>query len=242
MRLVIAAAIAVAPLASGAAQPVVTLAADEAFVSVEAEGVVASRPDTMTISAGTVTTGATAAEAVAANTTLAERLIAAIRGAGIESRDVRTAHFEVRPTFEGERRGRDEDGPPPRIIGYVVSNTLAVRLRDLDDAPTLISRLFEAGANSVRGPVFTLSDDRAARRAAERRAIEEARAEAENYAAALGHRLGRLLRVSDRRAWTERLTDQVVVVSGSRVQPTPIEPGEIETRAIVFVDFALAPQ
>ena len=242
MRLVIAVAALLAAGGPATAQPVVALAQDEALLSVEAEGRIASRPDTMSITAGTVTTGATAAEAVAANAALAQRLVAAIRAAGIEARDVRTSHFEVRPTFEGERGERRSDGPPPRIVGYVVSNNLELRLRDLRDAESLIGRLFEAGANSVRGPVFSLADDREARRAAERNAIAEARAEAENYAAALGRRVGRLLRVGDRRSWTERLPDGGIMLTGSRIPPTPIEPGEIETRAIVYVDFALVPR
>jgi uncharacterized protein YggE len=241
VRLVVALATLLATGAA-AAQPGVTLAPNEALVSVEAEGRFASRPDVMTISAGTVTTGATAAEAVAANAALAQRLVAAVRGAGIEPRDVRTAHFQVEPRFEGGRNGRDEGGLPPRIVGYVVTNNLSVRLRDLGNAEGLIARLFEAGANTVRGPVFSLADDREARRAAERHAIEEAMAEAENYAAAVGRRVGRLLRVGDRRVWTEPVSSQGIIVSGSRIPPTPIEPGEIETRAIVYVDFALVPR
>jgi uncharacterized protein YggE len=241
VRLVIAAA-AAALLASAAAvaQPSPTLAPGEALISVEAEGKVASRPDTMTIAAGTVTTGSTAEEAVNANAALAQRLIAAVRGSGIEGRDVRTSNFAVRPNFE-RRESRDEAGPPPRITGYVVENHIEIRLRDLRNAQALIGRLFEAGANSVRGPTFSLSDDRQARREAERRAIEEARAEAENYAATIGRRLSRVLRIGDRRSWTEPMTE-TIYVTGSRVMPTPIEPGEIETRAIVYIDFALAPQ
>jgi len=239
MRLVIGLVAAVfAPAAN--AQPAIELAPGEALISVEAEGKIASRPDTMTVTAGAVTTGITAEEAVNANAALAQRLIAAVRGTGIEGRDIRTSDFAVRPTFD-RREVRGEEGLPPRIIGYVVENQVEIRLRDLSNAQTLIGRLFAAGANSVRGPTFTLSDDRQARRTAERRAIEEARAEAENYAAAAGRRLGRVLRISDRRSWTEPLTD-TVYVTGSRVAATPIEPGEVETRAVVYVDFALAPQ
>jgi uncharacterized protein YggE len=241
VRLVVLLAALLAPVAA-AAQPAITLAPNEALVSVEAEGRFASRPDVMTISAGTVTTGATAAEAVAANAALAQRLVAAVRAAGIEPRDVRTAHFRVEPRFEGGRRNADESEQPPRIVGYVVTNNLSVRLRDLSGAEALIARLFEAGANSVGGPAFSLADDREARRAAERRAIEEAQAEAENYAAAVGRRVGRLLRISDRRVWTEASNEGAIIVSGSRIPPTPIEPGEIETRAIVYVDFALVPR
>ena len=240
MRLVIAAAIAALAATGAAAQPVITLAPGEALLSVEAEGKVASRPDVMTISAGAVTTGSTAEEAVNANAVLAQRLIAAVRESGIEARDVRTTNYSVRPSFE-RRDGRSEDGLPPRIVGYIAENQVEIRLRNLSNAQTLIGRLFAAGANSVRGPMFSLSNDRQARRAAERSAIEEARAEAENYAAALGHRLGRVLRVSDRRSWTEPMTE-TIYVTGSRVAPTPIEPGEIETRVVVYVDFALVPQ
>lgn len=241
MRLVAAAALALSLASSAAAQPSLQLQPGEALISVEAEGRHASTPDTMSISAGTVTTGATAAEAVAANNALAQRLIEAVRAAGIDPRDVRTAHFSVQPRFDEGRHDSDEEGSPPHIVGYVVQNRLEIRLRDLRSAETLISRLFDAGANSVGGPSFTLSDDRAARRAAERNAVAEARAEAENYAAAVGRRVGRLLRISDRRTWSEP-TDERIYVTGSRIPSTPIEPGEVETRAVVFVDFALVPE
>lgn len=244
MRLVAASAALLAAAAPAAAQPVPTLAPGEALISVEAEGRAVARPDVMTISAGTVTTGATAPEAVAANAALAQRLVQAVRQSGIEARDVRTTSFHVEPRFEGrsDPDGLGVGGRAPRIVGYVVQNMVEIRLRELAGAENLVSRLFEAGANSVRGPVFSLSDDRASRRAAERNAIEEARAEADNYAAAVGRRVGRLLRISDRRTWTDTDMDGAIMVTGSRIPRTPVEPGEIETRAVVHVDFALAPQ
>lgn len=228
-----------APLA---AQPAISLAPGEALLSVQAEGRARTRPDAMAITAGTVTTGATAAEAVSANAALAQRVIQAVRGLRIEPRDIRTTNFSVRPQFAGGGGG-DRIGPEgrPRITGYIVENSITVTLRELANAEPLITRLFEAGANSVRGPMFGLTDDRAARRSAERDAIEQARAEAENYAAAAGQRVGRLLRISDRRAWTESEGD-AIIVTGSRIRPTPIEPGEIETNVTVFVEFALVPQ
>lgn len=114
-----------------------------------------------------------------------------------------------------------------------------MRLRDLSNAEPLVARLFEAGANSVRAPSFSLADDRAARRGAERAAIAEARAEAENYATALGKRVGRLIRIGDRKAWSNPISQETIVVTGSRIPRTPIEPGEITTQAVVYVDFAL---
>jgi uncharacterized protein YggE len=123
----------------------------------------------------------------------------------------------------------------------VVENRIEIALRELGNAERLIAALFEAGANSVRGPSFALADDRAARRSAERAAIEEARSAAENYAVAAGRRLGRLLRISERRAWTES-DGESIIVTGTRIPATPIEPGEIETHVTVFVDYALVPR
>lgn len=236
MRLVIAAlALAAAP---AMAQPSVALAPGEALLSVEAEGTYLSRPDVMTLNAGTVTTGATAIEAVAANAALAQRLIAAVRSTGVDARDLRTSSFRVTPRFRGNRDEADGEARSPIILGYVVTNDVEIRLRELARAESLIAALFAAGANSVRGPRFSLSDERPARRAAERAAIAEARAEAENYAAAIGKRVGRLLRVGDRRTSSASFSD-AIVVTGSRGAATPIESGEIETQATVYVDFAL---
>lgn len=227
-----------APLA---AQPAIALAPGEALLNVEVEGVARSRPDMMSINAGTVTAGATAAEAVAANAALAQRLIAAVRRLGIEPRDVRTTSFSVEPQFEGDRERPTADGRAPRITGYVVTNSVQVRLRELGNAERLIAGLFEAGAHSVRGPYFGLNDERMARRAAERDAVTQARAEADNYASAAGRRVSRLLRISERRTWTDN-DGEAIVVTGSRIPATPVEPGEIETRVRLFVDFVLAPE
>jgi uncharacterized protein len=232
--------------APAVAQPALALAPGEALLSVEATGVSRTRPDVMTMRAGTVTVAETAAAAVAANAALAQRVVAAIRATGVADADVRTAGFRVRPQFEGAQDSEDygrvaADGRSLRIRGYVVENSFEVRLRNLANAQRLITRLFEAGANRVEGPYFSLADDRAARRAAERDAIEQAREQAENYAAAVRRRLDRVLRISNRRTFTETGAEEISLQQAN-VPETPVEPGELETRATVFVDFALAPQ
>lgn len=211
------------------------LAANETLLSVEAEGVAKARPDLMLLTAGVVTTGATAQNAVAENNRQLAAMLAAVRTAGIEASDIRTTNFSVKPRFAGDDR---EDAV---ITGYVASNQVEIRFRDLSRADALITTLFAAGANSVGGPRFGLSDAVSTTRSAERAALAAARVEAENYASALGMRIARVLRVSDRQFSTDRWSD-AIVVTGSRVQPTPIEPGEIEVEAKVFVDFALVPR
>jgi uncharacterized protein YggE len=234
VRLVVSAALGLAlfaaPVRAQEGAPV-TLVPGQSQISVEAEGEVRARPDVMTISAGATTTGATAQAAMAANSALVDRLINVIRSAGISPSDIRTSDLSVAPRIAGD--GRDVD-LRPRILGYVARNQLRIRFRDLNRASAIIDSLFAAGANEVDGPRFSLADPVPAQRAA----IAEARAEADNIASTLGKKVGRLLRVSDRRV-SSIDSGVEIIVSGSRAARVVIEPGELEIVSSVFVDWEL---
>lgn len=240
MRLVRLAALAafLAGSSAGAQETALPLQPGETLLEIHAEGVHRSRPDVMTISVGVVTTGRTAAEALAANGESTDRVLARIRSLGVVSSDIQTRDLRVRPQF-AEDRGRDEER---RIVGYVAANRVRLRLRDLARAGAIVGAAFEAGANDVEGPHFSLANDRAALLAAQRDAIRLAREEAENHAAALGLRVVRVLRVSERSASSSRGRSNAIVVTGEDLLLVPIEPGEIETAANVWMDFALVPR
>ncbi|HEY0149295.1 MAG TPA: SIMPL domain-containing protein [Allosphingosinicella sp.] len=232
-----------APATPAAAQDVaISLAPGEVLLKVEAEGEHLARPDVVSIQAGVVTTGRTAKEALAANAQLANRLVLAVRGAGVEPRDMQTSNLAVTPQFARDRMDRDEEEGVRSITGYVARNTLALRLRDLSKAADIINALFEAGANEVRGPRFSLSDPAPAIRAARLAAVAAARAEAETYAEALGMRVSRVLRVSEREPFDTDEEGGSIIVTGSAIRPAPLEPGEVSTSGRVWIDYALAPR
>lgn len=211
----------------------------EALISVQAQGITTQRPDLLTITAGVVTAGASARIAIRANSALVQRLIAAARQAGVEERDLQTSQLSVEPRTE--QRGY-EGAAVPRVLGYVVRNSLSVRFRDVARASTIVGTLLDSGANQVNGPTFSLQDSGPAARSAERNAIAAARAEAENLAAALGKQVGRVLRVVDSRVvefGPQQYGESAIIVTGSRGSAPPIEAGELEVRATVYVDFAL---
>ena len=241
MRLVIAAALAGAALAppapAVAQQASIAIDRGETLLEVEARGTHLARPDVMTIRAGVATTGQQASSALQANSALTSRVLEAIRSR-VAARDVSTKELRVQPRFSRE----GDTGPiEPRITGYVALNTVEVRIRDLAAAPALIDAMLRAGANTIEGPRFALSDERAAKEYGRRKAIEAAREQAETYASAMGMRIGRVLRVSERRSWIEAGRGDIVV-TGTLSTGTPIEPGEIATEVIVWVDYALVPK
>ena len=241
--LIAVAALAVAALAPAAAQDVaISLAPGEVLLKVEAEGEHLARPDVMSVMAGVVSTGRTAKEALSANAVRANRLLAAVRANGIEPRDVQTSRLAVMPQFDRTRDGGEgEDEGVRRIIGYLARNRVDLRLRDLSKAPDVINALFEAGANEVSGPHFALSDPAPELRAARRHAVAQARVEADTYADALGMRVARVLRVSERGSFG-REEENYITVTGSRIPATPLEPGEVSTRVRVWIDYAMVPR
>ena len=243
MRLAILALALIGAAAAATAQNApLALQPGETLMEVEARGIRPVRPDVMTVSASVVTTGATAREALDANSALARRLIEAVRARGVGARDVRTSSLRVMPTLSRrEERTAETELREPRIIGYTAQNQVAVRVRELRDASTLLDSLIAAGANRIEGPRFSLSDDSSARAAARREAVRLARQQAETYADAVGMRVARILRMSERRRSIGNDGDQIIV-TGSLVRGAPIEPGEIEVAVTLWVDFALAPR
>ncbi len=98
-----------------------------ALLSLSAEGRSRRSPDLANFSAGVVTQGRNAAEAMAANSRQMDSVIAALRPAGIAERDIQTSAISLQPRYnnperEAQMRGRMPD--PPRIIGYEARNSV----------------------------------------------------------------------------------------------------------------------
>src|ERR1041384_7014046 len=86
-----------------------SLPALAATVSIEGRGEVRAAPDMALINSGVTTQGATAREALDANTTAMADLIAVLKEAGIEARDIQTSGFSVNPNYVYSD-ARDENG------------------------------------------------------------------------------------------------------------------------------------
>lgn len=254
MRLAIAGVIAGALLLGGAPAKAqtegshVTEALDlrpgETLLEVSANGSSLDRPTITWFNVGVVSVGPTALGALEANSAEMNAVISTVRSFGVEARDVQTSQLRIEPSFAEESENYDEyrDPRPPRILGYVVRNTVELRLRSLDRAGAIIGALFEAGANYVNGPDFQLDDEtrEVALSAGRADAAANARAEAETYAQSFGMRIARVIRVSERSSRTGG--GEGVAVTGTRIIGVPVEPGEIETTVQLWVDYALVPQ
>jgi uncharacterized protein YggE len=190
--LTVAALLALAsPAASGAAQENTPEAVSGTRLNVTAEGRVTRPPDFVAITAGVTTEAQGASDAIRLNAVQMERVRAALRGAGIADRDIRTSALNLNAV------SRDRDDGPRAITGYSASNMLNIRFRDIASAGRVIDALVGAGVNQINGPNLGIDRPEPALDEARTRAIATARARAELYARALGMRVKRVLTVSE---------------------------------------------
>lgn len=148
-------------------------------------------PDVAIISAGVVTRASTAAAAISQNAARMERVLAALKAAGVAERDVQTSSISLNPDY------RYENNQPPKLTGYQASNQVSIRFRDIRNSGRILDALVAEGANQINGPTLTIDKPEAAMDEARVQALANGRARADLYARALGKRVIRLVAVSE---------------------------------------------
>ncbi|WP_313434284.1 SIMPL domain-containing protein [Novosphingobium sp.] len=239
----IASALAV-PAAAQDSGLVPAIAAGHTLLTVNAQGSSTRTPDMAGFSAGVTTQGATASEALNANSTRMTQVIASLKRAGVADKDIQTSNLSVNPVYAQPKRQPDGsfvDGPR-EIVGYEASNNVSVRQRKLDDMGKVIDALVKAGANQVNGPNFSLSQPDAALNEARVAAIKDARARADLYAGAAGMRVTRVVSITESGGYAPApVMFRAKAAMDSLGAAPPVAAGELETNVNVTVQFELAP-
>lgn len=147
-------------------------------------------PDRANIQISVQTRAATAGAAAAENAQKQKAVISALRALGIDAKDIATAGYNVYP------EQRYEPNKEPVIIGYNVTNTLAVELKSIDLVGRAIDAALANGANMINSLQFYASNTEGARQEAIAMAVRKARSDADAAARAAGGAITGLLEVT----------------------------------------------
>ncbi|MDP2781298.1 SIMPL domain-containing protein [Devosia sp.] len=218
-----------------------TLPALAGTITIEGRGEVAAAPDMAMINSGVTSQGATAREALDANTAAMAELIATLKEAGIEARDIQTSGFSVNPNYVySEQRDANGYTLPPKINGYQVSNTVTVKVRQLDALGTILDKSVTVGANTVNGVSFSVADPGELYNQARKAAFADASAKAALYAEAAGGTLDDIVSISETQGFNEPqpypMYARAEMAAGS---PVPVEAGELSFAINVKVQWDL---
>jgi len=205
-----------------------------AQITVSASSDVSSAPDVATVSAGVVTRGLTAGEAMQENANLMTRVFEQLSKAGVKGKDVQTSQLSLQPQYNYQDRSN------PRITGYETRNTVTARTYDLDNVGPMLDALVKAGVNNINNVQFGIRDPKSAQEIARAAAIKEARAKAEAMADAAGVRLGPLQSLSESRGGGRPQPMMMARSMAMDESSTPVAQGEQTITVTVNMVYQIA--
>ncbi|HEY1069277.1 MAG TPA: SIMPL domain-containing protein [Thermomonas sp.] len=204
------------------------------LLSVSATAEASRTPDVATISTGVVTQAADANAAMRDNAVQMDRMLAALRAAGIAPRDIQTSGINLNPQY------KYAENQPPAIVGYQASNTVNVKVRELAKLGKVLDALVAQGANQINGPSFGIDQPEAALEEARLAAVKKAQAQAQTYARALGLQVKRIVSISEGGASLPRPVPMMrAMAADAGFKETAVAPGESSVSVSVEMVFEL---
>jgi hypothetical protein len=145
---------------------------------------------------------------MAENSEKMNAIIEALKEEGIEEKDLKTTVFRIYPRYEwyGDDEYYYKEGQRV-LVGYEITQTLEVKIRDMERIGEIIKIATDQGANQAGNISFTLDNEDAAKDEARSKAIEKAESKAQALADQLGVRLVRITNFTESIAPVYRAAD-----------------------------------
>jgi len=219
-------------------------------ITVSGEGEEFAVPNIAEISFGVSLEGATVETAQKQVTDRMNAIHDALEEFGIEKKDIKTTNYSIYPRYEYETKqavapngGVYYPQPGERVLkGYTVSNDVSIKIRKVDDAGKVLAELGSLKVTNLSGINFVVEDEDAAKAAARKTAIADAKDQARQLAKDLGVRLGKVVSFSESGNYpiyykTASLESRDASVGGA---PAPtIAPGENKITSNVTIVYEI---
>ncbi|MFA6537098.1 MAG: SIMPL domain-containing protein [Patescibacteria group bacterium] len=205
-------------------------------ISITGEGKVVSNPDIAKIQIGLNTDAKTVTEAQKQNTEKMNEIVDSIKKQGLADKDIQTSNYSIYPKYDWS------DGKS-LIVGYTVSQSLDLKIRDTKKVSDILQIVGEKGANQVGNLTFGIDDPENLKLEARDKAIVDAKKKAEELADQLDVKLGKVINYyMDSTGGNDRYLDYKVApamgISEGAVAPA-IEQGENEIKVNVTIVYEI---
>ena len=227
--LILAATLSLVPLTQALADVPGTL---PATLTVTGTGSVETVPDLATVSLGVNTIGDTASAAMAANNDALAAVIARLKTAGVEDRDIQTSNLSLNPNWVTSSLSNENE-----IKGYTATNMVTVRIRSLDNTGAVLDAAIADGANALNGLFFGLQNPRPHQDEARKLAVADAVAIATLLSQAAGTKLGPILSIHEGGAMEPM--PGPMFRSMADAAAVPVEAGAVDVSASVTIVFQI---
>ena len=173
-------------------------------ISVTGTGDAYSIPDVATFSFSVTVNAKTVTDAQTQATTKINSALKAVRAGGVADKDIQTTSYNVSPHYDYQNvacpmiattNGTPVYCPPGKSVltGYDVSQTITVKIRNLDTAGALFASIGALKVDNLNGLNFSVDKPDAIQAQARNLAIADAKAKADVLANQLGVHLVRVI-------------------------------------------------
>jgi uncharacterized protein YggE len=112
-------------------------------------------------------------------------LIEKVKSLNIDEKDIQTSNYNA---YE-EKKYDPETGTYGNTIGWVVSQSIDLTIRDLEKISSILETIGQNGATNISGPNFSIENDQTALDEARLAALDDAKSRAQTIAEQLGVKL-----------------------------------------------------
>ena len=209
--------------------------AEQRQISVTGQAEVMAAPDMAVITLGVTNEDPEAGAAMRATSDAVARILGRLGDLGIDPRDMQTRQITLSPVWS---EPREPGAERRRITGFMASNTLSLRVRDLGALGPILDAVIADGANEFNGLRFGVQDPEPLQEEARRRAVADAMAKARTLAEAAGVTLGPVMSITEHRSGGPvPMAEMAMRDMGGGA---PVAAGEIGVDAQVSLVFAIA--
>ena len=229
--------------------PVAALAqfgSSDAGIWVTGQGTITLEPDLVLLNIGVESMAETVAIARGAAADAMAAIVVAVKARGLEDRDIQTVSFNIWPRYEYPEVLIDGNRVRKQLlVGYTVSNTASIKIRDLEAVGEIIDEVTEAGGDLTRinGINFTIEDTSGYMDQLRTEGVNDAIAKAEQFASLTGVSVGSLVFISETSGGSPVVQNfgaaDGFMMARAESAPTSISGGELELRLGVQAVFGI---
>ncbi|MDO8492800.1 MAG: SIMPL domain-containing protein [bacterium] len=176
-------------------------------VSFSGEGKVMAKPDIAMVEFSIITEAATSKAAQDDNSKKSQKITDFLKKQGVEDKDVKTTSYNIYPKYsypspiiynqsEPSILPPERDGQP-KIVGYQVTQSFQVKVRNFDKLSRIVDGLVSVGVNNVNNLGFSVEDPEKLKSEARAKAIADAKKKADELKNQIGIKLGKIVNFSE---------------------------------------------
>lgn len=163
-------------------------------LTVTGTGRVIMKPEVGRFTAGVQKYGNTVTEAMDQERQATAAILSALKDSGVKEEDIKTNYFSVWPQLSDYY---EDTVRKQKITGYSVSNSVEVKVREVERVSDILGKAIAAGANNISGLSFGADEPKEEEAQAREKAIADAQEKAVKMAKAAGRRLGKIVSVTE---------------------------------------------